>query len=249
MLPISAAAASAIDAVPAVAALGICRRYGRRWALVDVSFQLPAGRVLMIAGRNGSGKSTLLRVLATAIRPDRGTARVLGLDVQQERDSVRRRCSLLAHDSYHYDALTALDNLRIAARLVGRDASREAMRAALAEVDLAERADDPVATFSAGMRKRLSLARALLKDVAVVLLDEPYAALDPPGFRLVDGLLEGLRSRGRTVLMATHLVDHGRALCDDALVLDTGRVALECRARDVPADAMRLMPDSAKRLQ
>jgi heme exporter protein A len=234
MPPIAADAGSDLDTAPAVAANGVCRRYGPRWALVDVSFRLPAGRALMVAGRNGSGKSTLLRVLATAIRPDRGTAHVLGLDVRQDRDAVRRLCSLLAHDSQHYEALTALDNLRIAARLLGRDASREALRAALAVVDLAERADDVVASFSAGMRKRLSFARTLLKDAAVVLLDEPYAALDPPGFRLVDGLLEGLRARGRTVLMSTHLIEHGRALCDDAIVLDAGRVALECRAQDLP---------------
>jgi heme exporter protein A len=191
----------------------------------------------MVAGRNGSGKSTLLRVLATAIRPDRGMVRVLGHDVRRERDEVRRATALLAHDSYHYDPLTALDNLRIAARFLGRDASREAMRAALDEVGLAERADDPVTDFSAGMRKRLSLARTLLKDAAVVLLDEPYAALDPPGFRLVDRVLDGLRKHGRTVLMATHLVEHGRPLCDDALVLEAGRTTLACSAGDLPAGA------------
>jgi heme exporter protein A len=242
--PIPSPGRTAAEAVFAVSAAGVCRRYGRRWALVDVGLQLPTGRALMIAGRNGSGKSTLLRVLATAIRPDRGVALVLGLDVQREREGVRRVTSLLAHESQHYEALTALDNLRIAARFLGRDASRQAMRAALAEVDLAERADDAVTSFSAGMRKRLSLARTLLKDAAVVLLDEPYAALDPPGFRLVDRLLEGLRARGRTVLLATHLLEHGRALCDDAIVLEAGRVALACPARDLPADVARLTPDA-----
>jgi heme exporter protein A len=241
--PPSSSASSALDALPAIVVLGVSRRFGRRWALVDVSLQLPAGRALMIAGRNGAGKSTLLRVLATAIRPDRGTARVLGLDAQRDREDVRRATSLLAHDSHHYEALTALDNLRIAARFLGRDASREALRAALAEVDLVERADDAVTNFSAGMRKRLSLARMLLKDARVVLLDEPYAALDPPGFRLVDRLLERLRARGTTVLMATHLVEHGRALCDDAIVLESGRLALACRVCDLPADVARLTPD------
>ena len=220
----------------AVEAQGLCRRYGRRWALIDVGFRLAAGRVLMIAGRNGSGKSTLLRVFATAIRPDRGAACVHGLDVRRDRDDVRRLCSLLSHDSHHYEALTALDNLRIAARFLGRDTSRSAITAALADVDLAERADDPVTSFSAGMRKRLSLARTLLKDAAVVMLDEPYAALDPPGFRLVDRLIERLRARGRTVLMATHLVEHGRALCDDALVLNAGRVAHLGPTADLPTD-------------
>jgi heme exporter protein A len=223
-------------ATSAVEAQGLCRRFGRRWALIDVGFRVAAGRVLMVAGRNGSGKSTLLRVLATAIRLDRGTAQVLGLDVRHQRDEVRRATSLLSHDSHHYEALTALDNLRIVARFLGRDTSRGAITAALADVDLAERADDSVTSFSAGMRKRLSLARTLLKDAAVVMLDEPYAALDLPGFRLVDRLIERLRSRGRTVLLATHLVEHGRSLCDDALVLDTGRVVHTGPAADLPDD-------------
>jgi ABC-2 type transport system ATP-binding protein len=94
----------------------------------------------------------------------------------------------------------------------------------LREVDLAERADDPVSTFSAGMRQRLALCRVLLKDAAVVLLDEPYGHLDPPGFRLVDRILESLRAKGRTVVMATHLLARGRALCDQALLLEGGRL-------------------------
>jgi heme exporter protein A len=221
----------------AVEAAGICRRYGRRWALVDVSFRLARGRVLMIAGRNGSGKSTLLRVLATAIRADRGSARILGLDLRDYREAVRQRLALLSHDSYHYEALTALENLRIAARFLGRDDSRAALVAALAEVDLGGRADDAVVTFSSGMRKRLSLARVLLKDAEVVLLDEPYAALDPQGFRLVDRLLERLRSQGRTVLMATHLLEHGSALSDEALLLDNGRLVWSGRAGELPVDS------------
>lgn len=224
------------DEGPAVAAAGLCRRYGRRWALVDVGFRVARGRVVMIVGRNGSGKSTLLRVLSTAIRADRGTASILGLDLAADRDLVRRRLALLSHDSHHYEALTALENLRVAARFLGRDDSRSALVGALADVDLGERADDAVATFSSGMRKRLSLARVLLKNADVVLLDEPYAALDPAGFRLVDRLLERLRSENRTVLMATHLLEHGSALCDEALLIDSGRLVWSGRASELPAE-------------
>src|SRR6185436_18450389 len=138
----------------AVAASGLCRRYGRRWALVDVSFDLGAGSALMIAGRNGSGKSTLLRLLATAIRPDRGSARVAGHDLREDRDQVRRNVALLSHHSYHYEALSALENLQVAARFLGKDAGRPALLTLLEQVALADRADDSVHTFSAGMRKR-----------------------------------------------------------------------------------------------
>jgi heme exporter protein A len=218
----------------AVDAQALCRRYGRRWALVDVSFRIAPGRSVMVAGRNGSGKSTLLRIVATAIRPDRGTARVLGHDVREDRDAVRRRTALLSHASYLYESLTALENLAVAARALGRGASPSALMLLLAEVELAERADDAVSTFSAGMRKRLALARTLLQDAGVVLLDEPYGELDPPGFRLVDRLLGTLRERGTTVLMATHLLDRGAALCDEGIVLEGGRLRWQGPARDLP---------------
>lgn len=222
-------------ATPAVLAQGLCRRYGRRWALVDVSFAVAPGRAVMLAGRNGSGKSTLLRVLATAIRPDRGEARVAGHDVRADRDGVRRAVAMLSHYSYHYEAFSALENLQVAARFLGRDARRQALLPLLAEVALAERADDAVQTFSAGMRKRLALARALLQEASVVLLDEPYGELDPPGFRLVDRLFGVLKARGASLLMATHLLDRGAALCDDGLVLEAGRLVWAGPAKDLPA--------------
>ena len=219
---------------PAVEAVGLCRRYGRRWALVDLSLSVPAGACVMVAGRNGSGKSTLLRLLATAIRPDRGTARVAGHDVVTAREQARRQVALLGHAPNLYDALSALENLYVTARFLGRDTRREALLPLLAEFGLAERADDPVTTFSAGMRKRLSLARTLMQPASLVLLDEPYGELDPPGFRLVDGLLRSLRQRGAAVLMATHLLERGAALCDTGIVLEQGRLSWSGPAASAP---------------
>ena len=217
----------------AVETIGLSRRYGRRWALSDVSLGVPAGSVVMLAGRNGSGKSTLLRVLATALRPDHGSARVAGHDVRHERDQVRRQVALLGHHSFHYEALTAHENLEIAASFLGRPCDP----GLLARVGLQERADDPVSSYSAGMRKRLALARVLLQDAAVVLLDEPYGELDPPGFALLDRVIAELRSRAATVIMATHLVERGRALCDHALLLEEGRLAWSGEAALMPAEA------------
>jgi heme exporter protein A len=221
----------------AVEAAGLCRRYGRRWALRDVGLAVPRGSLFMLAGRNGSGKSTLLRVLATAIRADHGHARVAGHDLRTERQEVRRKVALLDHHSYHYEALTPLENLEIAARFLGRNEGGR-LSGLLARVGLLSRADDPVSTFSAGMRKRLALARVLLQEPAVVLLDEPYGELDPPGFHLLDEVIAEVRAAGATVLMATHLIDRGRALCDRALVLAEGRVAWTGPAAEVPEDAV-----------
>jgi heme exporter protein A len=211
------------EAAIAVEAEGLCRRYGRRWALLDVGLRAGRGSVTMVAGRNGSGKSTLLRILATAIRADHGSARVEGFDLRRQRHEVRRRIALMTHRLHLYDSLTALENLQVAARFLGRDATRGALLPLLEEVGLADRADETPATFSAGMRKRLGLARVLLKEATVVLLDEPYGQLDPPGFRLVDEFLETLRRRQATVLVATHLLERAGPLCDEAIVLEAGR--------------------------
>jgi heme ABC exporter ATP-binding subunit CcmA len=199
----------------------LARRYGRRWALSDVSFQVPSGTVVMVAGRNGAGKSTLFRVLSTAIRPDRGKARIGGFDVVHHREDVRKLTAMLSHQNYLYESLSAKENLEVVANHLG--VRRNGLMGILEQVALGGRANDAVSTFSAGMRKRLSFARVLLQDPKVVFLDEPYGALDPPGFDLVDAVISDLKSRGTTVLMATHQWERGSKLCDTALVLDAGR--------------------------
>jgi heme exporter protein A len=220
------------DEVPAIDASGVARRFGRRWAVAGVSLRVRPGTRLMVTGRNGSGKSTLLRVLATASRLDQGEARVAGFDLRTQRNAVRRQVALLGHHSYQYEALTARENLEISRRFLGAPADR--VDALLSEVGLLARADEPVLVFSAGMRKRLALARALLQDARVLLLDEPYGELDPAGFALLDRVLDEQRRRGVTVLLATHLLDHGRALCDEAIALEEGRVIWSGPARDLP---------------
>lgn len=221
--------------VPAIDASGVARRFGRRWAVAGVSFRVAAGTRLMVTGRNGSGKSTLLRVLATASRLDQGQARVAGFDLASERQAVRRNVALLGHHSYLYEALSARENLEVARRFLGAPADR--VDALLSEVGLAARADDPVLVFSAGMRKRLALARALLQDARVLLLDEPYGELDPAGFALLDRVLDEQKRRGVTVLLATHLLDHGRALCDEAITLEDGRLVWSGPASRLPEPA------------
>ena len=215
-----------------IEAQNLARRYGRRWALADVSFNLAGGAVLMLAGPNGSGKSTLLRTIATAVRPDGGSARVGGFDVVTQREDVRKLVALLSHSSYLYDSLTARENLSIAADHLGRP--RTGIAALLDRVTLGGRADDVVATFSAGMRKRLSFARVLLQEPRVALLDEPYGQLDPEGFDLVDDVVRELKAGGTTVIFATHQLARSAALADDALLLEAGRVAWRGKASAVP---------------
>lgn len=207
----------ATEPVVAIEARALSRRYGRAWALAKVDLQVPAGKAVVVAGRNGSGKSTLLRLVAGTLRPDYGTVQVLGAEKR------RGLSALVAHHSFTYDALSGLENLRIAARFLGKPTGRADLLARLDEVGLAARGDDPVHAYSAGMRKRLSLARALLQETQVLLLDEPYGQLDPPGFALMDHLIDRLRREGKTLLLASHQVDRTASICDLGLLLEGGR--------------------------
>ena len=206
----------------AIDAERLARRYGRRWALSDVTIAIPRGSITMVAGPNGSGKSTLFRVLATALRPDAGRASILGFDLVRHRQDVRKAVAFLSHSSYLYDSLTARENLEVTADHLG--VGRQRIPAVLERVALAGRANDPVSAYSAGMRKRVSFARVLLQDPRVVLLDEPYAQLDPAGFDLVDSVVRELKSAGSTILMATHQPERTAGLSDFSLSLEAGRV-------------------------
>jgi heme exporter protein A len=214
-----------------IEAENLARRYGRRWALADVSFKVRSGSVVMVAGRNGSGKSTLFRLLSTAIRPDRGKATIGGFELVREREDIRRTTALLSHYSYLYESLTARENLSVAADHLGKP--RSVVMPLLERVTLAQRADDPVSTFSAGMRKRVSFARVLLQEPTLALLDEPYGQLDPEGFLLVDEVVRELKAKGTTVMLATHQLERGANLADDVIILEAGRVQWTGKASDV----------------
>jgi len=216
---------------PALVADGVGRRFGGTWAVCEVSFALAAGEAVLVAGRNGSGKSTLLRLLAGALRADRGQIRVEG---HGSRAELRARTALLAHDTFAYEPLTALENLELFARVLRRPAGRKSLVARLVEVGLESSADAQVRTFSAGMHQRLALARLLLQEPTVALLDEPHAALDALGMRQVDELVLGLKRRGAAVVLATHDVRRTAALCERGIILERGRIQWTGPARTIP---------------
>jgi heme exporter protein A len=201
----------------------VSKRYGTRWALARLSFALPRGGSLLLTGSNGSGKTTLLRTIATAIRPTAGTIRVLGLDTREDRQQVRRRVALLSHTSFLYEDLTAEQNLRLLARLIEADFPSSTIGSLLERVGLAHRAKHPVRQFSAGMRKRLAIARLLLKAPSVALLDEPFGELDPEAVIEMERTIAELQSSGTTIVLATHLVEQGLHLCRERLHLSEGR--------------------------
>ncbi|PTL77276.1 heme ABC exporter ATP-binding protein CcmA [Vitiosangium sp. GDMCC 1.1324] len=208
---------------PALALHDVSKRYGRRWALARLSYSLPAGRSLLLTGHNGSGKTTLLRLVATALSPTHGRVEVRGNDCVTQRDTVRREVALLSHASFLYEDLTAHQNLVVLARLLGMDAPSDVAGELLTKVGLTKRSDSPVRQFSAGMRKRLAIARLLMKAPALALLDEPFGELDPAGIQAMEKIIRELKDAGVTVVLATHLIDQGLSLCEERLHLQEGR--------------------------
>jgi heme ABC exporter ATP-binding subunit CcmA len=207
----------------AVSLRDVTRLFDGRPAIAAVDLDVVAGQIVWLRGPNGSGKSTLLRVLATALSPTFGTGSVLGHDLVRARHRIRERVEYLGHQTRAYADLTAAENLRFACALYGVD--RRSIGPALARTGLDAVADVRVGAFSQGMRQRLGLARAVLRDADLLLLDEPYAGLDVDARVIVDDLVAHARARGRTVLLASHEPPPGH-LVHRTVELDAGRLAL-----------------------
>lgn len=224
---------------PAVRAVRVSRRYGFLWALRGVEFVVPRGACVALLGANGSGKTTLLKIVGSVLKPTRGTMEVLGSDVTKSPDSVRARVGLLAHSTYLYEELTALENLKFAAAMYGLPAGQGlgAVQEALRSVGLEPVAGARVRTFSSGMKKRLAIARATLHEPDLILLDEPYGALDTGGLDWVDGFLRSVRARGATAVVATHHVARILPLSQQVLWLVEGRLSYDGPPEGFPAVA------------
>lgn len=204
------------------------KRFGGLYALRRISLEIAAGQCVVFAGRNGSGKTTLLRIAASLVRPSHGAVSfVETAPGSVDPESVRP--GFVAHATMVYDELTAEENLLLFARLQGVVAAEARAVSLLQEVGLLERRDSLVRTFSRGMRQRLAIARALLHEPSVLLLDEPATGLDPPGVTWLAEALRRLRDSGRTILMSLHGESVISSLATRAVLLDAGSVAADTR--------------------
>ena len=197
----------------------LARRYGAAYVLRGVNLKVTAGRTLVLRGGNGAGKTTLLRVLSTRLRPSRGGGRVLGFDLVRDAHRIRERIAYLSVFGGAYGALSARENLALAAKLYGKQVELDAY---LERVGLLNACDKLVRTFSSGMKKRLGIARLLLADADLWLLDEPYTALDEAGRELIDTLLLEAKAAGKTVMMASHELGRSARFADRVLSLEGG---------------------------
>jgi len=222
----------------AAEAHGLARRFDRNVALRPLSLSLPAGAVLLLVGPNGAGKTTLLRLLATSLRPTAGRAAVFGWDVVRNADAVRRVCVYVGTSHGMYEGLTAQENLAFAAAMGGKG---DTARAALERVGLTGVGHHPVRTFSTGMKRRLALARAWLLEPRLLLLDDPFSALDADGMGLVDDLTAHVKSTGGSVILATHEWERGVRLADMVVGLAEGRQVATASAAEVTPPRLRAL--------
>jgi heme exporter protein A len=219
---------------------GIARRFGTRWALRGISLELAPGEVVGILGHNGSGKSTLLRVVSTALRPSAGQGWVYGHHLVREAVDVRSHIGFLAHAPGLYDDLTATENLQFAARMLG--IGHSTIDDAIDRVGLSASRHERVRGFSAGMQRRLALARLILGAPRVLLLDEPYNNFDPQGIELVNEVIQEARERGGSALVVLHDRRQGERVLDRIIELGRGVVIStgETRRPLAPAVGMAL---------
>jgi heme ABC exporter ATP-binding subunit CcmA len=197
---------------------------GRFPALAGVDLDASTGEVVLLSGANGAGKTTLLRLLAGLVPLYSGVAEVLGHDLAHDRRSVRRDLALVGHETFCYDDLTVRENLRFAARAAGRDESEA--DAALERLGLARQADVAHRRLSMGQRRRLAVAVALSRDPRLLLLDEPHAGLDAEGREVLDAVVRAAPAEDRTVLLASHELEHARALASREVVIAAGQAHL-----------------------
>ena len=201
----------------------LTRRFGARRVVNEVSLELREAECLALFGPNGAGKTTLLRLLAGLLRPTSGAARVNGVPLRGDAEA-RSHIGLISHQSMLYTALTVRENVELAAKLYAVADARVAADRALRDMRVLDRAGVPVRALSRGLQQRVSIARALVHEPRVLLLDEPYTGLDAHGAGALTETLERLRASGATLVLVTHNIAEGLAVATHVAVMHGGRL-------------------------
>ena len=224
----------------AVQTTGLTKRFGDRVAVDRVDLRVPAGTAFGYLGPNGAGKTTLIRMLLGLTRPDAGSMQILGYPLPGQRSAALLRVGAMAEEPRFLDHLTGRENLRINAAAREPEAAGQ-IEAALERVGLRERAGERVARYSTGMRQRLGVARCLLADPELLILDEPANGLDPAGIAEFRQMIRALVAEGRTVMLSSHLLDEVEKVCDAAAIVDRGRIVAQGPVAELSAAGARFL--------
>jgi heme exporter protein A len=223
-----------------IEARDLVKRFALRPVLRALTLSVPRGQTLALMGPNGSGKSTLVRLICGLSRPDSGTLTVGGWALPNEAQQVRPHLGLVAHRPLIYEGLTARENLRFYGRLYNlpADTLDARIKTLLARVGLARRADDVTRGFSRGMFQRLAIARALLHEPDILLLDEPFTGLDPGATALLSDIISAARSEGHTIVMTTHDPAHAVSLAERVAILHRGALVHDSPTASLTTDTL-----------
>ncbi len=215
--------------------------FGTLKAVDGIDFELKQGEFLTVFGPNGAGKTTLIKILSGLTQPSSGTARVAGFDVTEGHPEMRKEIGVISHSTALYADLTSLENLMFFARMHGLEQPQEKALKVIEEVGLSPRRNDRVRTFSRGMLQRLSIARAVLHDPAILFLDEPFTGLDLHATNVLKEHLQRLHDRRRTILMTTHDISCGLEMCDKVALQVQGKFAFLENISNVDKDRFESM--------
>jgi heme exporter protein A len=217
---------------PLITVEKIDKTFGARWALRGVTFTIQQGEIVALVGPNGAGKTTLLRIIGTLSRANAGQIHIGKIPTATHANAARSAIGFVGHQTFMYDDLTAWENLNFYARLYDLPNINQRVHQVAARVGIENRLNDVTRTLSRGLQQRLTIARMLLHEPAVLLLDEPYTGLDKVAADLLDQILAEAKSEGRATLFSTHDLERGLAICDRAIIMKAGRVV-----HDLPRSA------------
>lgn len=212
---------------------GLTKSFSNHLALRGIELEVRHGESVVIFGPNGAGKTTLISILATTMNPSSGIVRVDGLSLKDNTEDVRRRIGVVTHQTFLYRNLTAYENLEFYSRMYDVPRRRERIHEVVALVEMTSRLHDRVGTLSRGMQQRLSIARSLLHQPSIMLLDEPETGLDQQAISLLWRVLKTERAGEHTIIMTTHSLERGIELGDRLLILDKGKFVYQKSAKDL----------------
>ena len=214
---------TATDA-PAIEIRGLAKSFGNHPALQGIDLEVETGKTLAVFGPNGAGKTTLIKILATIMKPSAGEVFIGGLKLKDNAEAIRSRIGIVSHQTFLYSNLTAYENLLFYCRMYGADNPAERIRQVVSMVDMKVRLYDRIDTLSRGMQQRLSIARALLHQPDIVLLDEPETGLDQQAISMLWQMLEEDGGKKRSVIFTSHSLERGLNVCDDIVILNKGKI-------------------------
>lgn len=217
---------------------GLSRSFSYLTALNNLHLNVNKGEFLTLQGPNGAGKTTLLKILATLMKPTSGEVKIFGFDLVKDSNEIRKKISFLSHEKFLYDNLTAFENIKFFSTLYGIKNNESSSIELLKKVGIIDKKDELTRNLSSGMKQRLSIARAFVNDPEIILFDEPFTGLDYNGIEILRSMLFDLKSRGKTVVMATHNRSVGLEVANRLVLLDRGEIKLDKKCSDISIESL-----------